>query len=225
MVVFLHYSGTFWLEPMSNRMKQEGVDTGKGPDGADGEELARRFRNGDGQAFGGLVGAYQSRIFNLAYRILNNYEDADELTQEIFVKVHGAIKDFEGRCKFGTWLHTIAVNMCRNRVRQTRRRTMFEVCSFDGPENAGGVPIESSTSTQDCPPAQLERAETLKLVERCIAELPVEFATVIVMRDVQGMSYEDVAASVGCSLGTVKSRIARARLAVKEKLRPHLSSG
>ena len=99
---------------------------------------------------------------------------------------------------------------------------MFEVRSLDESEDSSWLPAEAATASKDGPPGQLERAEMLKLVEKCIASLPVDYAAVVVMRDVQGMSYEDVAASVGCSLGTVKSRLARGRQAVREKLKPHL---
>jgi RNA polymerase sigma-70 factor, ECF subfamily len=205
---------------MSNPVKQEVVRAKTDAQASDDEELARRFRCGESAAFDGLLHAYQSRIFNLAYRILNSFEDAEETTQEIFVKVHSSIDRFEGRCKFGTWLYAVAVNMCRNRLRQIRRRSSVEVRSLDVPGD--GKPLEASTSDAESAPAQMERAEMLKLVERCISELPVEFSSVVVLRDVQGMSYEEVAVALGCSLGTVKSRLARARHAVQEKLRPHL---
>ena len=205
---------------MSNPVKQDVVRAKTDTPAPDGEELARRFRSGEGAAFDGLLQVYQSRIFNLAYRILNSFEDAEETTQEIFVKVHSSIDRFEGRCKFGTWLYAVAVNMCRNRLRQIRRRSSMEVQSLDDPGE--GTPVEASTTDAESAPAQMERAEMLKLVERCISELPVDFSSVVVLRDVQGMSYEEVAATLGCSLGTVKSRLARARHAVQEKLRPHL---
>ena len=207
---------------MSNPMKQADAVVADGTNGPDGEEYARRFRIGDAQAFDGVVRTFQLRIFNLAYRILNNHEDAEEVTQEIFVKAHKSIGEFQGRCKFGTWLHAVAVNVCRNRLRQTKRRTVFEMCSFDGAEDPGQLPVEPATSREEAPAAQLERAELMKLVQKCISELPVDFSAVLVMRDVQGMSYEEVAEALGCSLGTVKSRLARGRQAVKEKLGPHL---
>lgn len=205
-------------------MKDGVVVAGTGAVDPDGEEFARRFRAGDDKAFDGLVRAYQSRMYNLAFRILHSHEDADEATQEVFVQAYKAIGDFEGRCKFGTWLYTVAVNICRNRLRQTKRRAQFEVHSLDAPSDVSAPPPEAVTSKQDGPPARLERAELMKLVEKCIASLPAEFAEVVVMRDMQGMSYEEVAVAVGCSLGTVKSRIARGREAVKEKLRPYLGS-
>ncbi|MEI6808835.1 MAG: sigma-70 family RNA polymerase sigma factor [bacterium] len=207
---------------MSKDMKTRNTGVGEALGEPDGEEFAGRFRKGDERAFDGLVRSFQSRIFNLAFRILNSYEDADEATQEIFVKAHRSIGDFEGRCKFGTWLYTVGVNVCRNRLRQSKRRAAFEVRSLDNVDVPGGLPVEASTPVRDCPDGQLERVEMMKLVEKCIAELPAEFAEVIVMRDLQGMSYEEVAAGLDCSLGTVKSRLSRARQAVKEKLRPHL---
>lgn len=189
---------------------------------ADGEDLARRFKDGDDRAFDGLVRAYQSRMFNLAYRMLNSREDAEEATQEIFVKVHGAIGDFRGDSKFTTWLYAVAVNVCRNRLRSVKRRAMFEVRSGDGYENQEGVLVEAVTKAADGPQGRLESAEMMRLVEKTIAALPAEFSSVMVMRDIQGMSYEEIAAAVGCSLGTVKSRLSRSREIVKEKLRPHL---
>ncbi|MEI6971758.1 MAG: sigma-70 family RNA polymerase sigma factor [bacterium] len=207
---------------MSNEIEQQVAVEGAVPVEPDGEEFARRFKNGEDGAFDGLVRAFQSRMYNLAYRLLHSHEDADEATQEIFVKVHGAIGDFEGRSKFTTWLYAVGLNICRNKLRQTKRRALFEVRSLDDPPESGPPPPEASTPRRESPPAQMERAELMRLVHDSIAELPAEFAEAVILRDLQGMSYEDVAVAIGCSIGTVKSRIARGREAVKERLRPHL---
>ena len=171
-------------------------------------------------AFDELVRTFQGPIFNLAFRMVNNREDADDLTQEVFVKVYRAIQSFRGESKFSTWLYALAANACRSRLRRLRRIAFFEFRSLNAaadPRDGAGVPEPADPG--DPPPKALERNEVQEVIGRAVAELPEEFRTVVVMRDMQGLSYEDIAAALRCSGGTVKSRLARGRERLRAKLK------
>ncbi len=185
-----------------------------------GEELAQRFRQGDQRAFDELVKCYQARIFNLAYRMLNQREEAADLTQEIFIKLHRSLDRFRGESSFTTWLYAIAFNMGRNKLRSFRRRPARNAISIDAPlETEDGAVTPELADPGRSPREQVERDEVRRELEGCLAELPPEFAAALVLRDLQQLSYEEIAAALRCSLGTVKSRIARGRLMVMEKLK------
>ncbi len=195
----------------------EAVEGGGEPSG---EELADRVRRGDPRAFNGIIRLYQGRLFNLAYRMLNQREEAADLVQEVFVKVYRSIGQFRGESGFMTWLYAIAVNMARNRLRSYRSRPVHHAVSTDAPvETEDG---EMGRDLPDCGPLpreQAERAEAVRELKACLAGLPAEFSAALVMRDLQQMSYQEIAAATRCSLGTVKSRIARGRLMVVDKMK------
>jgi RNA polymerase sigma-70 factor (ECF subfamily) len=182
--------------------------------------IVRQAQEGSMQAVDELVRTYQTPIFNLAYRMVNQHEEACDLTQEIFIKVYRAIRSFKGDSRFSTWLHALAINTCRSRRKRLQRIGFFEAVSLDeerdGRENgpAGREPVD----TADRPNQALEKSETRELVGRAIATLPQEFREVLVMRDIQGLSYEEIALATGCQAGTVKSRLWRARAKVKDEL-------
>ena len=185
-----------------------------------GEELAARFRRGDLRAFDGIVKCYQQRIFNMAYRMLNQYEEAADLTQEIFVKVYRSIDQFRGESSFTTWVYAIAVNMGRNKLRGFRHRPALNAISTDAPiETENGTMAMELPDPGRSPREQVEREEVRRELEKCLAGLPSEFVAALVMRDLQQMTYAEIAAATHSSLGTVKSRIARGRLLVMEKLK------
>ena len=187
-----------------------------GPSDADG--LIERFKAGDEGAFDELVLLFQTRIFNLALRMLNSYDDAAEVTQEIFVRVYRSIGKFRGQSSFLTWLYTVARNMCCNRLRQTRRLSRYEVQPFESESEDGTHGAPEMADPERNPAQRAEGQEIRALVEQGIAALPPDFGTVMIMRDIQGMEYSEIAEALDCSLGTVKSRLSRARLMVREKL-------
>jgi RNA polymerase sigma-70 factor (ECF subfamily) len=170
-------------------------------------------------AFDELVRVFQGPIYNLAYRMVNDREDAKDLTQEVFVKMYRSIGKFRGDSKFSTWLYAIAANTCRSGLRRTGRIARFETVRLDdtGPdgEQSGGIdPVDGT----DSPGERLERDEVRQQVGEAVAALPEDFRAIIIMRDMQGLSYEDVAEALQCSMGTVKSRLFRAREKLKEIL-------
>lgn len=160
-------------------------------------ELVARSRCGDTAAYDQLVGAYQHRIFSLAYRITGNREDAWDAAQEAFLKAYRNLRGFHGRAAFSTWLHRIAVNAALDVVR--RRPAQLPV-SLD-------VPL----SALDDPADEVMRKDVQQRVHRAIATLPFEQRVVIALRDLQGMRYEEIAEALQIPVGTVRSRISRGR--------------
>ena len=195
-----------------------------GVDGGDArlsdEEIALQVRRGDDGAFDELVRRHQNRVYSIAFRMLNDAGDAADAAQEAFVKAYRSLRSYRGESSFSTWLCAIAVNLARNRLRQVRSRGRRPAVSLDEAGPNGEEPlVERMPSPQATPGEEAEREDLRRLVRQSIAELPPDFSAAMVMRDVESMSYEDIAAALRCSLGTVKSRIARARAMVAQKLR------
>lgn len=201
---------------MSNTMEQKRALT-------EDEQVARWVRQaqeGSREAFDGLVGHFQGAMYNLAYRMVNHPEDAGDLTQEVFVRMYRKLGTFRWQSKFSTWLYALAVNTCHSGRRRRRRIEAREVWSLDAADGDGsdGPGGPEPADPADPPSVQLERREVREFVEQTIAGLEEEFRAVIVMRDLQGMTYEEIGEVLDCSPGTVKSRISRARMKVKDKL-------
>ena len=156
----------------------------------DESHLVEAVRRGDPRAFEDLVGAYQHRVFGVALRMLGNRAEAEEVAQEVFLRVHKAIDGFRGEAKLSTWLYAIASRLCLNRL-------------------ASGRPG---------PGDELERSELEAALHGAIAELPEERRIVVVLRDLEGLAYEEIAAALELELGTVRSRLHRARMDLKAKL-------
>ncbi len=185
-------------------------------EGVDVDGLVREAQAGDRQAFTKLVHLFSGPMYNLAYRMAGNADDAADLTQEIFVKLYRSIGQFRYRSKFSTWLCSLAANTCRSGMRKLgRRRDRERLCLDNGPdENRPHEPVDSG----DKPDRVIERRETRALIEASIEKLPETFRSVIVLRDLQGMAYDEIAEALCCSIGTVKSRLARARMRVRDDL-------
>jgi RNA polymerase sigma-70 factor (ECF subfamily) len=173
----------------------------------DDEDLLDRLRRGDPRAFEALVIAYQHRVFGVALRMLRNRAEAEEVAQEVFLRVHRAIADFRGEAKLSTWLHAIASRLCLNRLATGERRAVRE----------GEEALERLRADAD-PAAHVERAELEAALQRAIDELPGERRIVVVLRDVEGLAYEEIAEVLELPLNTVRSRLHRARMDLKEKL-------
>lgn len=174
----------------------------------DDAHLVDRLRRGDPRAFEALVIAYQHRVFGVALRMLRNRAEAEEIAQEVFLRVHRAIDDFRGEARLSTWLYTIASRLCLNRLASGERRAPRE----------GEETLERLASGDADPADELERSELETALHRAIAELPEERRIVVVLRDVEGLSYEEIAQALELELGTVRSRLHRARMDLKEKL-------
>lgn len=182
--------------------------------------LVTRAQSGERQALDELIRRFQKPMYNLAFRMVNNREDADDLTQEIFVRMVRAIDKFRGESEFGTWLYALAANICRSGLRRLRRVASFEVVRLDEVQvqaDSDRPPMEA-VDPAELPGKTMERKEVAQRIQEIVAALPEELKTILILRDMQGLAYEEIAAALGCNMGTVKSRLFRARLAAKAKL-------
>jgi RNA polymerase sigma-70 factor (ECF subfamily) len=183
------------------------------------EILVKQSKKGDLDAFEKLVKRYESKVFNLAYRILGNQVDAYDIAQETFIRLYRALPSFRGESSLTTWLSRITINVCRDELRRQKRCNLL---SMD--DNESGVKnntryrnyVHSEVSS---PEEIFERKEFYEKIQVCLYELSEEHRLILVMRGIQGMSYEEIAEILQCSQGTVKSRLSRARQLFKEKLK------
>jgi RNA polymerase sigma-70 factor (ECF subfamily) len=185
----------------------------------DDNELVSRCKKGDLDAFETLVLKHQKKMFNIAFRMVNNYEDACEIVQDAFFSAYKGIQGFEKRSSFSTWLCTIVMNTSRNRLQQIRTKLSHEQFSLDDPVSTedGGMRFELASA---CPSAQeqLEKKELQARVQVCIEALETEFKEVLILRDIQGFSYDEISDMLSIAQGTVKSRLYRAREYMKKCL-------
>lgn len=182
-------------------------------------DLVARLREGDEQAFNTLVRRHQQRALNVAFQVLRDAEDAAEVAQDAFVKVYRNIGQFRGDAAFTTWLHQIVMNLARNRYRWWKRRGKQAMISLDEPiEGAEGSRPRELAIDPASPDREAERDEFVDRVAVAMGELPAKYREVLVLRNVEELSYEQIAAVLGCSIGTVKSRIARARETLKTRV-------
>jgi RNA polymerase sigma-70 factor (ECF subfamily) len=179
------------------------------PDG----ELVRKVQDGHRSSFNQLVLKYRNRVLGIAARMLGDRAEAEDLAQDVFVKAYHALGDFKGEALFSTWLYRITANSCLNhRKKQTRERRLTEV--VDDLE-----PLRCDPSSN--PHNVLERKQLTAELEKAIGGLPEDQRMVLVLRDIEGLSYEEIAACLALELGTVRSRLHRARLEVKSKIQAY----
>lgn len=188
--------------------------------------FAQRLRQRDEQAFNELVLTFEARVFRLVWRMVGRRDEAEDMTQEVFVQVFKAIDQFRGDSKLGTWIYRIAVNLCKNRVKYHARRYReghFELDGTDGRlthEQATGV-----TSGETSRPDHLVVGyQAEQIVQRCLAAMDPDFREVLVLRDVECLSYEEIGTITGLAEGTVKSRLHRARSALQAAVESHWGS-
>jgi len=182
-------------------------------------ELVAQCQRGDEAAFDALVQRHQQRALNVAYQLLCDYEDATEVAQDAFVRIYRSIAGFRGECEFTTWLHQIVVNLARNKHRWWTRRGRQQTMSVDSPVGAGdGEMTMQVPATTDAPDAVLVKAEFVRILSEKMAELPPWCREALVLRNVEQMSYGEIAVALRCSVGTVKSRIARARESLRRSM-------
>lgn len=175
----------------------------------DEPQLIERARSGDGAAAGEIVERYQRRIFTLCVRILGDTDAAEELTQETLVKALTGLERFDGRSKLGTWLHRIATNACYSRIRSDRVRSRGRVAWPETAEPQARPGVKRADEV-------LDAGQRRRLVSLALDQIQPEHRVVLVLRDVQGLEYEQVAEVLGVPIGTIKSRLFRARAALRE---------
>ena len=179
------------------------------------QEIVLRAKGGDQDAFAELVTAHQDRIYTLCLRMTGDREDAQDAAQEAFLNAWRGLASFQGDSSFSTWLYRLASNACIDLLRKRKRRQEGEAPRSLDDEEAGWA--EPADWEQD-PHRQLERAERSRAVERGMAALPEHFRQVLELRELAGLSYQEIGAALKLDLGTVKSRLARARLALRKIL-------
>jgi RNA polymerase sigma-70 factor (ECF subfamily) len=194
-----------------------------GPEGPtketeDDRILVDRAREGDRDSFGSLVRRHQARAFNLAYQIVRNREDALDISQEAFARAFSSLSTFKGEATFTTWLHRIVVNLAIDCVRRKQRAG---IAAYD---DTRVVPEErdADVPAQEDPETALETKQVRALLARGMAQLPAAQRAVLVLREIEGMSYEEISRAVGCTLGTVMSRLFYARRRLQKILKAHV---
>ncbi|HUJ86362.1 MAG TPA: RNA polymerase sigma factor RpoE [Burkholderiales bacterium] len=185
-------------------------------------QLVARAQRGDKRAFELLVEKYQRKLARLLSRFVRDPAEVEDVTQEAFIKAYRALPGFRGDSAFYTWLYRIGINTAKNYLIALGRRapTSTEV----GAEEAEGYDDAERLRDIDTPESQLLSKEIAQTMNATIEELPEELRTAIQLREIEGMSYEDIAQIMNCPIGTVRSRIFRAREAIAEKLRPLLET-
>ena len=183
-------------------------------------EIVSLCQGGDVDTFEVLVERHQKRMLNIAYRIIGNYDEACEIVQEAFISAYKNIKGFKGKAKFSTWLYAICINLSKNRLRQVRTRLHREPYSVGNPIHvAHGQITGDPPSSEPSPLEQLESRDVQQKVQGCINTLDAEFKEVLILRDIQGFSYEEISNILKIPEGTVKSRLFRAREGMRDCLK------
>ncbi len=182
--------------------------------------LVDRFKNGDQTAFDEMVSRYWDRIYSMVHQLLRNTQDAEEVTQDAFIRAHRGLVNFRGDSAFSTWLYQIATNLARNRYWYWWRRKRDKTISFEQP-----IGTDGEGTLADIIPAEVETPDditvTQEFVDRiglAMEKLGAKHREILILRNVKNLSYEEIAEILGISVGTVKSRIARARESLRSKL-------
>lgn len=181
------------------------------------QELVKRVQKGDKKAFDMLVLKYQQKVVNLVMRYVGDYTEALDVAQEAFIKAYRALPRFRGDSAFYTWLYRIAVNTAKNHlVSEGRRSTPGDVDAEVAERYEGGDRLREKATPEN----YLCEEELLTVIREAIQDLPEDLRTAITLREMEGLSYEEIADVMGCPIGTVRSRIFRAREAIEAKIKP-----
>lgn len=184
-------------------------------------DLVERFKRGDQSAFNRLVEKHSTKAYQIAYGVVASREDAEEVTQDVFVRIHRALAKFRGDAEFTTWMYRIAMNLARNKYRWNKSRGSQRNVSIDAPlpgsdeEDGRHIDLPETDLSPD------ERSQVDEIEKQALEELyklPELYREALVLRNVKELSYEEIASLLGCKLGTVKSRIARARDELRKRL-------
>ena len=181
--------------------------------------FVRAVQAGDMAAFDHLVLKHKDKLFNMVYWLLGDYQEANDCAQEIFIKVFKSLKKFRFESAFSTWLYRIAINTCKNRLKSSAFQWKKRTVPLENPESSeqGNRSYEIRNGSPS-PENKLEKKERMMLIQKAVNALPQEQNRVIVLRDIQGLSYQEIVDVTGLNLGTVKSRLARARMELRNKL-------
>ncbi len=200
-------------------MPKAGTSAGRSGDSEVDRQLVRRVQNGEKAAFDVLVLKYQHKLLKLISRYIRDSSEAMDVAQESFLKAYRALPNFRGDSAFYTWLYRIAINTAKNHIVSERRRPPdTDVDSVDAEQFGGHSDLKDNAT----PERLLLREEIRRTVAEAIEDLPVDLKTAIMLRELEGMSYDEIAAAMECPIGTVRSRIFRARESINRRLEPLL---
>ena len=178
-------------------------------------KLVRALRARDEDAFRELVNLYQRKVFNIVFRILNDRQEAEDVAQEVFITVFKHIDQFRGDAKFSTWLYRIATNHARNRIKYLSRRARKQHQDIsDTPE--GDMEVNPLGAAVSRPDRQAQANQLEEIIQAGLSQLQSEHREIVVLRDIENLSYQEISEITGLAEGTVKSRLFRARVALKE---------
>ena len=190
------------------------------------DELMERYRAGDEDAFTLLVRRHQQPLINFIARYINDRDGAEDLAQETFIRIFKASRRYKpGQAHFKTWMYHIASNLCKNELRNRGRRNRYRVdrvVESDGDSEQIDLIENAPADAASQPEVALERKELHDAIQRAIAELPEQYRMPLVLRDLQGLSYDEISSALELRSGTTKSRINRARLMLKDKLKSYV---
>lgn len=180
--------------------------------------LVKKAVKGNNEAFGELILKYENFVYNIVYHAINNKDDAFDVSQEVFIKAFRALKNFRGDCKFSTWIYKIALNASKDYIREKSKYKMISLSEWTDEEYSERPPDIVEESVNAIPEEAYDRNARCESVREALANLSEDHKNVIVLRDIEGYSYEEIAEMLEIEIGTVKSRINRARNAVREYL-------
>jgi len=178
------------------------------------EDLIERFQNGDEQAYIELVNRYRDRLMNFVYRFVNDYEQSEDIAQETLIKLYTHKHYYKKIAKFSTWIYTIAANLAKSELRKKKTRKVTNLSQMSTQEKEYELPADQPDTDQ-----AIESEFIEKRIQAAIQKLPLHFKTVTILREIQELSYEEISKIVDVPLGTVKSRINRARLQLQKELK------
>lgn len=180
--------------------------------------LLKKSKDGDVESFEKLIKRHQKNIYNIAYRMMGNEEDAKDVAQEAIIKIYKYIDRFRGDSDFSTWVYRIAINACKDELRKKKHNVVY----LDQEIQTANGTLKNQLEDQGMKPDEIaENLELNNTIQEAISKLPEINRVVVILRDIQGFSYEDISKALECPVGTVKSRINRGRKLLKEFLEQH----
>ncbi|MCG2712540.1 MAG: sigma-70 family RNA polymerase sigma factor [Candidatus Omnitrophica bacterium] len=183
------------------------------------EILIKSFLSGDRKSFDAIINKYKNLVFNISIKMLGNYEEALDISQDIFIKLYGSLKNFKFESQFSTYLYRITMNFCKNRLISLHRRRKKETFSLDDSiaAESGGIKREVKSNRPN-PRQILDEKEYKNVILQAVNTLKTEYKQIIVLKDIEGLKYEEISDVLNIDLGTVRSRLHRARCSLRIKL-------
>lgn len=206
-------------KPTSDDPNKQDAASSEPPAEVNDIDLIAAFKDGDMLAFQTLVEKYENRVYNLCMRMVNDEVESRDLTQEVFLKVYRSIMKYQHTYSFYTWVYRITVNCCIDYIRKKKRRAQtVSLTSHNASEGADPVREHEIPDTTYVPETAMEKSELREMLNSAIGQLSEKLQSIIVLKEIEGFTYEEIAEILDCSRGTVKSRLFRARERLKEIL-------